>query len=606
VGPHFLRSLHGSTLGLRYGEMTALAGPRGPFSYYATYDPEHERHIVVLVASETGADLLREGFTRWCEFGGHPHVLTPYHLTESSDRSVVAVEAEPWDTSLADRLATEGALPFVEVLSIGAGVADALVAMHDRGATQGGLDASTVVVNDAGRALLFGVGISEARPGANAADVRALGALLAAALGAPGEVPDHDETLAPNASSATEGNSWEQTPGQLKQLIADLASGRVSQAGQARDRLAELFVHFTGRRRSGALPTAAQGAGPSAITDPEVSASTVGAPEAVSLVPSADWLDQHSNVARSWFDDELSTEDRVRHPAPPSPPIEATAEEDLGRGRRLRGLASAVGITVVAVSAVALLAMLRESPAGSADGVPSNPNSGVLGTSVTRPPTSTTRLQLPPAPPSDVRAEYVDQDRVRLTWTNNSSIAEGFLIRVRHYALDLDGQPEAEWEGWVGPELTLWDTPGDAVQSGVELNLDRLPGRIICLKPVAATTTGAPGVESDEQVCLPERAPTPPVVTYSESQDWPRRELRLRWEDASFTETHFRVLQIDDAGQIVQRYATTDNFIRVEDLPAGESRCYVIRAENAHNLLSDAETSVPTEGSSPPFCFFGT
>ncbi|THA26964.1 hypothetical protein E4198_21920 [Streptomyces sp. RKND-216] len=158
--------------------------------------------------------------------------------------------------SLAELLASGGALGEDEVRRLGTGVADALRSVHARGLAHGGLKASDVLMADDGPCVRdFGLRPAPGGDDAAAAadDVRALGGLLLAACGG-------DTSRVPAALGAAVQACLDDEPARRpapEALIAALAPETQTQAGEPAP-----VAPVAARRPAGAPPVPAQAPAP--------------------------------------------------------------------------------------------------------------------------------------------------------------------------------------------------------------------------------------------------------------------------------------------------------------------------------------------------------
>lgn len=184
----------------------------------------------------------------------HPGVVTTYDAVVDEGRPYIVMELVP-STSLAARIAADGALPEAEVRRLGRALLDALAAAHRRGIVHRDVKPSNVLLADDGRVLLtdFGIAVRDSDPSLTAtglligspaymsperlrghragpeADVWSLGATLYAAL--EGRPPfGADTTIGTITSILTDEMRPPETEGQVAAAVAAML------AKDARDR----------------------------------------------------------------------------------------------------------------------------------------------------------------------------------------------------------------------------------------------------------------------------------------------------------------------------------------------------------------------------------
>lgn len=121
----------------------------------------------------------------------HPRLVALLEIDEIDGHALVVTEHVA-GARLDDWLsATRGPLPPAIVVAMLAQLLDALEAMHLAGLVHGALDCPDIVVQLDGSLKLAGVGLAEARPGDEAADLRAAGVVLSRMLQ---HAEPHDDT----------------------------------------------------------------------------------------------------------------------------------------------------------------------------------------------------------------------------------------------------------------------------------------------------------------------------------------------------------------------------------------------------------------------------
>jgi hypothetical protein len=588
-----------------YGELRIL-DDRGLGTLFETHDVLHDRPILVRVGTGGDAQTLRRAFSKWCQVGGHPNVVTAFNLNSNADGTVAAVELERSTESLEERLRATGPLPFVQVLALGASVAGALAELHRHDIVHGSVGASSVMLAVDGRPQLTDIALHddlEPTAAGFAEDVRALGLLLAAALGATGG------SEAGHAESDPNRLAWDravEVPDRVRDEVDAAVSGLVADADLLHQRFTELHVHYTGRRPDtlGAVQTwigdpsfsdPATPAGP-LVDDP--SRSTLTHHRDAVVEPSPSWLDGHSDANPSWYGAEP---DHVGDDAPAAAPA--------GR-RRVTPLAVAAVVGVALIVAVALAVVLLSARSEEGEGAATTAPTTTAPTTTTGDVVDDPPRPVPPAAATDVAAEYIAQGSVRLGWTHNASVDEGYLIRVQRFRHDSRtgrtlGEPVSS--GWVGSDLTEGRSPGDLLPAGttqVELSLPSPggPDVITCLKPVAVTRGRQPVESAGEPVCLPVAAPSAPGIDLREVQPHPPGALRLEWTDTSFDEDGFVVAEIGPDDDVIAHWRTTAPRVDSIVLAPGTRRCFVVKAENARNY-ADPPVLFDDGSVTAPFCF---
>jgi hypothetical protein len=216
----------------------------------------------------------------------------------------------------------------------------------------------------------------------------------------------------------------------------------------------------------------------------------------------------------------------------------------------------------------------------------------------------------PPTAPTGVALVFTGQGRATLSWSDNSASEAGYVVGVAQFPVGVDGTISAtpRREGWIGATgLTETDAaesqPLAADTTSLDVVVEDL-AEVTCFRPVALSSSGDAVV--GEQLCAPVTPPTAPTVAYAEIVDRPSGTANIEWTDNSFDEHHFTVLEIDPVSGTVSSFARTEADVRSLSvtLPAGSTRCYLVRAENAANTDQEPVGQQPRlDSNSAAFCF---
>ena len=155
----------GKTLG--HYKILALIGRGGMGEVYRARDTRLDRDIALKVLpSDVAADPARlERFQREAKTVAslnHPHIVTLFSVEEAGPVRFITmelVEGQPLDAVL-----TTDGLPIKQVIAIGAAVADALAAAHEKGIVHRDLKPANVMITNDGRAKVLDFGIAKTEP----------------------------------------------------------------------------------------------------------------------------------------------------------------------------------------------------------------------------------------------------------------------------------------------------------------------------------------------------------------------------------------------------------------------------------------------------------
>jgi Tol biopolymer transport system component len=158
----------GLSPGTRLGslEIHDLIGAGGMGEVYRATDPELKRDVAVKVLPHalTDDDQRLARFKREAELLAalnHPNIAHIYGLERSSGTTAIVMELVEGPT-LAERLATAGALPVDEALEIGFQLIDALEVAHEHGIVHRDLKPANIAVQPDGRVKVLDFGIAKA------------------------------------------------------------------------------------------------------------------------------------------------------------------------------------------------------------------------------------------------------------------------------------------------------------------------------------------------------------------------------------------------------------------------------------------------------------
>lgn len=171
-------------------ELVELVGYAARGETWTAIDATTGTPCQVIVAAGEMAGLGARELVRF----RHPHALPVDAVLPATPGRVAVRTPVPPSLTLAALLVERRALTAGEVVTVGVPVAEALAAAHDAGLAHGDLEASDIAVDEHGRPLLLGLGISGigGQATAPADDVATLARLLTGLLG---------DTPGPNADA---------------------------------------------------------------------------------------------------------------------------------------------------------------------------------------------------------------------------------------------------------------------------------------------------------------------------------------------------------------------------------------------------------------------
>jgi len=171
-------------------ELVELVGYAARGETWTAIDATTGTPCQVIVAAGEIAGLGARELVRF----RHPHALPVDAVLPATPGRVAVRTPVPPSLTLAALLVERRALTAGEVVTVGVPVAEALAAAHDAGLAHGDLEASDIAVDEHGRPLLLGLGISGigGQATAPADDVATLARLLTGLLG---------DTPGPNADA---------------------------------------------------------------------------------------------------------------------------------------------------------------------------------------------------------------------------------------------------------------------------------------------------------------------------------------------------------------------------------------------------------------------
>lgn len=184
-------------LGIKGYEDAVEIGRGGFAVVYRARQVAFDREVAVKVLLPLAVDeTTMRRFERECRAMGslswHPNILTIYDAGRTEQgRPYLAMELAP-DGSLGDRLEKSGALPWQEVVQIGAAIAGALEAAHEAGVLHCDVKPGNVLMTRAGQPALADFGIAAIQ---HATHTRT-STMTASALYAAPEVLDGQEPTA--------------------------------------------------------------------------------------------------------------------------------------------------------------------------------------------------------------------------------------------------------------------------------------------------------------------------------------------------------------------------------------------------------------------------
>lgn len=204
-------------------------------SVWAAEDPGSGAIVAIetLAGDAARDEHVAEWFTEAWELAAglaDPAIVTVLSVGEQ-DGVPFAVRSPAGEMTLAERLDRGGPLSAGAALQVLAEIGGALEAAHDGGVVHGALGPASVVLDEHGRAHLAGFG---RREGSRREDVAALGALLVAMLGEPGEAGAGEPTTgdAPDAVAGAKPSDPVATGWEAAQAEVLRAVGRAGAAGE--------------------------------------------------------------------------------------------------------------------------------------------------------------------------------------------------------------------------------------------------------------------------------------------------------------------------------------------------------------------------------------
>lgn len=429
-------------------EALDLIGEGGFSKVYRARQVAFDRDVAVKVLDVGLDERQRRAFERECRAMGvvsqHPHIVTVYSATYSSDgRPCIVMELYGGGTC-ADRVRREGRLPAADVLEIGVRICGALQTAHDRSLLHRDVKPQNLFLSDYGAPALGDFGIStfdgERSSGAGGLSVH---------YAAP-EVIEHQRTsphsdlysLGATLYTILAGRRPYATPG-TRQRVADVAlkvlredpprirdgvpvpleqAILAAMARQVDDRPSSAAA--LGRRLQEVQEELGLARTPLAIATTATEASTV----ADDLAPALDGNESGGTVTVA------------RAAGGPAPaPATTSTQEVPSRNRSVASIAAGTA-AVVGLAAVAWLATT-----GTDDPEPP----------VIEPPTTAaTDVVLPPAVPAGVAVERTD-DGVVVTWEGEPE--RGLTWQVRRVD---EGHEDETWSA-AEPRVHLTDVPTD-------------------------------------------------------------------------------------------------------------------------------------------------
>jgi serine/threonine protein kinase len=160
-----------SLMGRRVGcyQVLSLIGAGGMGEVYRVHDTKLGRDVAMKVLpsnlihnSELLARFQREA--RMLAALNHPNIATIYGLEDFDSVHCLVMELVPGDT-LAERIRRRGPLPIKEALKVGAQIAEALEAAHEKGVIHRDLKPANVKVTPEGRVKVLDFGLAKAFAG---------------------------------------------------------------------------------------------------------------------------------------------------------------------------------------------------------------------------------------------------------------------------------------------------------------------------------------------------------------------------------------------------------------------------------------------------------
>ena len=161
----------GTTLG--HYKILRLLGAGGMGEVYAAEDLTLGRTVAIKVLPQAAAagaiDLDRfEREAKAVAALNHPGIVTLYSFEKAGDSRFITMELVE-GTPLSQRIPPSG-MPFEELLRLGAELADAIAAAHDRGIVHRDLKPANVLINNAGHVKVLDFGLAKLREPEGLAD----------------------------------------------------------------------------------------------------------------------------------------------------------------------------------------------------------------------------------------------------------------------------------------------------------------------------------------------------------------------------------------------------------------------------------------------------
>ncbi len=348
-------------------ELHEVLGRGGSATVYRATQTSIDRPVAVKVhaiALEPGAERrFRDEVRAVGALADHPHVVAPIDAgTTAAGAPFTSMELVPAG-SLGDRIRAFGPMSPTEVARVGAEVADALEAAHERGIVHGHITPDNILVGRRGRVLLadFGSaalrqagGAGDGAPPTPTGDVLALGATLHA-LAAGGAAP------APGAEPAP-------LPPEVPFALVDLIGSCLAEDPADRPALTELATTLE------AIAASAPVAPPTSVAEDDTADDRPSASPDDASTPSLGSAGGTSGAAvaprsRPATDEGASAGPAAARSGAPASPVANPRRRPLSPPER-RMLLAAVLIALSMVAAIVLTLVLGSSDDEDGSGPP--------------------------------------------------------------------------------------------------------------------------------------------------------------------------------------------------------------------------------------------
>lgn len=402
-----------------------LIGEGGFSQVFRARQVAFDRDVAVKVLDVGLDERQRRAFERECRAMGvvsqHPHIVTVYSATYTSDgRPCIVMELYGGGTS-ADRVRREGAVPATDVLELGVRICGALQTAHERGLLHRDVKPQNLFLSDYGAPALGDFGISSFD------DDRAGGTGGLSVHYAAPEVIEHQRTsvqsdvysLGATLYTLLAGRRPYATPG-TRQRVADVALKVLREdppriTGGAPAPLVDMILAAMARHPDDRPSSAAAFGRRLQQVQDELGHSRTPLAIPTSPSPSPPTDDLAPVLDESNEDADTMTVARASGGPPPRtghPRSGPGAEDAPTRDRGIASVAAGV-IAVVGLAAVAWLATTGDDQPAPA---PTSPTEQVAATDPVLPPPVPSEVEVSRGEADTIEVQWESRDEPGLTW----------------------------------------------------------------------------------------------------------------------------------------------------------------------------------------------